>query len=108
MIHRRLGTVEHIATGEAELAGVGRKSEEPVGHSLGQIVKGLAFSASMAADLALVEDQRQGVGQKPDHSQHYQGRGLVDSRVLEVAVGGDGLKDFGIDSPTATAELMDE
>ena len=28
--------------------------------------------------------------------------------MFEVTVGGDGLKDFGIDSPTAATELMDE
>jgi preprotein translocase subunit SecD len=56
----------------------------------------------------MVENQGQGIGKKPDHSQHHQGRGLVDSGVFEVTVGGDGLKNFGIDSPTAAAELMDE
>src|SRR2546430_10352751 len=71
-------------------------------------MEGLALSAGMAADLALVEDQGQGVGQKPDHRQHHQGLSLVDSGMLEVTVGGDGLKDFRIDSPTAAAELMDE
>src|ERR1700682_2057591 len=71
-------------------------------------MEGLALSAGMAAGLALVEDQGQSVGQKPDHRQHHQGRSLVDSGMLEVTVGGDGLKDFRIDSPTAAAELMDE
>src|SRR5438128_2660233 len=32
----------------------------------------------------------------------------MDSGVFEMAVGGDGLKNFCIDSPTAAAELMDE
>src|SRR5437870_12265096 len=32
----------------------------------------------------------------------------MDSGVFEMAVGGDGLKNFCIDSPTAVAELMDE
>ena len=71
-------------------------------------MKGLAFSAGVAADLALVEDQGQGIGQKADHGQHHQGRGLVDRGVFEVAVGGDGLKNFCIDSPTTAAELVDE
>src|SRR5207247_3028409 len=47
-------------------------------------------------------------GQEPNNGQHHQGRGLVDSGVFEVAVGGDGLKNLCIDSPTAAAELMDE
>jgi hypothetical protein len=32
----------------------------------------------------------------------------VDCGVLEVTVGGDGLKDFRIDSPMAATELMNE
>ena len=75
---------------------------------LGELMKGRALSAGMTADLTLVEDQGQGVGQKPDHRQHHQGLSLVDSGMLEVTVGGDGLKDFRIDSPTAAAALMDE
>jgi hypothetical protein len=69
-------------------------------------MKGVAFSAGMAADLAVVEDQGQGIGQKANHGQHHQGRRLVDGGVFEVTVGGDGLKDFRIDSPTAATELM--
>ena len=88
--------------------GVGGRGDEPIGDSLGALVKGLAFSASMAADLAVVEDQGQGIGQEPDHGQHDQRRGLMDSGVFEMAVGGDGLKNFCIDSPTTAAELMDE
>src|SRR6266478_3247292 len=71
-------------------------------------MEGLAFSAGMAADLAMVENRGQGIGQKPNHRQHYQGRSLVDRGVFEVTVGGDGLKDFRIDSPTAATELMNE
>src|SRR5882762_8142617 len=71
-------------------------------------MKGVTFSTGMAADLAVVEDQRQGIGKKPDHGEHHQGRRLVDRRVFEVTVSGDGLKDFGIDSPTAATELMNE
>src|SRR5437879_13825490 len=71
-------------------------------------MNGHAYSAIMAADLALVEDQGQVIIQKPNHGQDHQGRSLVDGGVFEVTVGGDGLKDFGIDSPTAATELMDE
>jgi hypothetical protein len=55
----------------ARSTGVGRNREEPVGEALGQRMKGVAFSAGMAADLAVVEDQGQGIGQKPDHGQHH-------------------------------------
>ena len=62
----------------------------------------------MTADLAVVEDQRQSIGKKTDHGEHHQSGGLVDGGVFEVTVGGEGLKDFGIDSPTAATELMNE
>src|SRR5207253_4825880 len=88
--------------------GIRRKSDKPVGYALGELMRGLAFSAGMAADLAVVEDQSQGIDQKPNHRQHHQGRSLVDRRVFEVTVGGDGLKDFRIDSPTAATALMNE
>ncbi len=102
-------TAEHLATcGGQQSTGVGGRGDEPISDSLGALVKGLAFSASMAADLAVVKDQGQGIGQEPDHGQHDQRRGLMDSGVFEMAVGGDGLKNFCIDSPTAAAELMDE
>jgi hypothetical protein len=59
------------ASTAARSTGVGRNREEPVGEALGQRMKGVAFSAGMAADLAVVEDQGQGIGQKPDHGQHH-------------------------------------
>ena len=71
-------------------------------------MKGVTFSAGMTADLAVVEDQRQSIGKKTDHSEHHQSGGLVDGGVFEVTVGGEGLKDFGMDSPTAATELMKE
>ena len=40
-----------------ESTGVGGKDDEPIGDGLGEGLKGLAFSARMATDLALVEDQ---------------------------------------------------
>ena len=90
---RRGALVGHIATCVGgKSTGVGGRGEEPIGDSLGALVKGLAFPASMAADLAVVEDQGQGIGKKPDHGQHHQRGGLMDSGVFEVTVGGDGLK----------------
>jgi hypothetical protein len=64
-------------------------------------MKGVAFSAGMAAHLAVVEDQGQGVGQKPDQGQHPQGRGLVNGGVFEGTVGGEGLKDLHFKACTA-------
>src|SRR5258708_29868087 len=110
--HRRCSgsrgkTAEDLAScGGEESTGVGSDGGEPIGDCLGALVKGLIFSASMAADLAVVENQGQGIGEKPDHGEHYQGRGLVDRGVFEVAVGGDGLKNFRFDSPTAAPPLL--
>ena len=111
--HRRCSwspekTAEDLATCGEESTGVGSEGGEPIGDSLGGLVKGLAFSASMAADLAVIEDQGQGIGEKPDHGEYHQGRGLVNRGMFEVAVGGNGLKDFRIDSPTAATALMNE
>ena len=51
-------TAGHIATHRrGKSTGIGVKGSEPIGDSLGELVKGLAFSASMAADLAVIEDQ---------------------------------------------------
>jgi hypothetical protein len=71
-------------------------------------VEAVATAAGMAADLALVEHQRQSISQQPNHGQHYQGRALMNGGMFQVAVGGNGLKHFGIDAPPAAAELMDE
>src|SRR5260370_38676392 len=102
-------SAEHVeGHARGRTTGIGRKSHEPIGQALGELMKGLAFSASMAADLALVEDQGQGISQKPNHGQDHQGRSLVDGGVFEVTIGGVGLKDFSFDLPTAADELMNE
>jgi len=62
----------------------------------------------MAADLAVAEDQCQNISQHPDHGRHDQRRALMNSGMFQVAVRGDGLKDFGVDAPPATAQLIDE
>jgi len=59
----------------------------------------------MAADLAVIEDQRQRIGQHPNHGEHHQRSALVDGGMFEMAVDGDALKHFGVDSPAASAEL---
>ena len=62
----------------------------------------------MAAHLAQVEDQRQGVGQYSDHGEHHEGTALMNRGLLQVAVRGDGLEGLRVDDPTAATELMDE
>lgn len=88
--------------------GIGGKSEKPIGEAFGELMKGVTFSARMAANLTMVEDQRQSIGKKADHGEHHQGGGLVDGGVFEVTVDGESVKDFGIDSPTTATELMNE
>src|SRR5450759_608373 len=102
----RMGGQEGLTPEES--TGIGGEIDEPVCHAPGELAKGIGLSGGMAADLAMVEDQRQGISQKPDHGQHDQRRGLVHGRMFEMTVGGDGLKNLGIDSPPAAAELMDE
>ncbi len=56
---KRLGDQQdtsRLATGGIS-TGIGRMGDEPIGDSLGELVKGPTFSAGVAADLALVEDQ---------------------------------------------------
>ena len=73
-----------------ESTGIGRNDVEVVGHAPGKLAKGIALSAGVAADLAVVEDKREGIGEKPDHRQYHQRRGLMHGRMFEMAVGGDG------------------
>ena len=68
----------------------------------------LATTAGVATDLPMVEDQRKSVGQQPNHRQDHERRALVDRRMFEVAVRRQGLKHFGVDTPTAAAQLIDE
>src|SRR5260370_23629744 len=66
----------------ARSAGVGRNSEEPVGEALGQRMKGVAFSAGMAADLAGGEKQGEGVSPKTGQGPPPPGRGFGGPRVV--------------------------
>ena len=87
---------------------IGGRGSEPIVDSPGALVKRLAFSARMAAQLAVIEDQRQRIGKKSDDGEHEQCRGLMNGGMFEVAVVGDGLKYFRVDSPAAATELMNE
>ena len=88
--------------------GVQRIGDEKVADALGDFVEGFTSSAGMAADLVLIEDQRQFIGQHPNHREDHQRSALVGGGMLEIAVDGDGLKHFGVDSPAGSAELMNE
>jgi hypothetical protein len=93
-----------IGEHRGESTGVGGKSHEPVGHALGKFVGALVTAVGMAADLPMIEDQRQRVSQQPNHRQHHQSCTLVDRGMLEVAGGGQGLKDRGIDPPSTALD----
>ena len=97
MRRHALKNYRRIGGRAAESTGIRCKSDEPVGHALGEFMEALATTAGMAADLPMIEDQGQGVSQQPNHGQHHQSRTLVDRGVLEMAVGGDGLKNFCIE-----------
>ena len=68
LLRRPEKTAGHIATcGGGQSTGVGRRRDEPIGDSLGELMEGFAFSTDVAAELAVIEDQGQGVSEKPDH-----------------------------------------
>ena len=95
----------HIGTSERpQSTGVRRQGDETVSDAPGALVESFAFPTGMAADLTLIEDQRQSVGQQPDYGEHHQRGSLVDGGMFEMTVGGDGLKHFRVDSLAATAE----
>jgi hypothetical protein len=62
----------------------------------------LAMAARMATDLLMMEDQRQGVSQHPNHRQHHERRTFGGPQG-GMAVDGQGLKYLGIqpDRPRA-------
>ena len=59
----------------------------------------------MAERLAVIEDHRQGISQDSNHGEDDQrlAAALMDRGLLEMAVGGDGLKRFRVDGPAAPA-----
>jgi hypothetical protein len=61
---------------------VGGKSDEAGGHALGKLVEPLAPSPGPAADLPMIEERRQHVGQQSDHREHNDGAALVDAGCL--------------------------
>src|SRR5437879_12669699 len=63
--------VEGHARGRS--TGIGRKSHEPIGQALGELMKGLAFWASMAADFAQVEDRGQGIRKTTNNGECHTG-----------------------------------
>ena len=106
---RQRGPNRHLTAAHGNRStGVERKSDEPVGQTPGELVETVAGAAGMAADLPVVEQRRERIGQHPDHRRHGQSGALVDSGMLEMAIGGDGLKHLGIDAPSTAAELLDK
>jgi hypothetical protein len=77
---------------------------------LGQIAKTEGATSEVTANSAMKENQGPGERQNPNHGEHDQrlAAALMHGWFLEVAVGGDGLKQFGVDDSTTPARLMDE
>ena len=62
----------------------------------------------MTQYLTMIKDQAQGVGQNANHGQHDQRTALMDGGVLEMGLGSEGLKHFGIHPPAASSEFVEE
>lgn len=64
----------------------------------------------MVCDLTVVEDLGKGKGQDLNHGEDEQGLviTLLQRRLFERTVGGDGLKDVGMDLPATAAQLSEE
>src|SRR5882724_7838633 len=90
------------------LAGIQSRDEEPVGKSFGQIPEGAGVASGVTENLTMKEHHGERVSQQTNHGQQHQGVTLVDGGVLEVAIGGEGLKQFRIDTPAAATEVMNE
>ena len=84
-------------------AGIRPRSEKLIGQPPGEIAESEGTPSVVAANLAMEEQQSQREGQYTNHGEHDKrvAASLMHRRFLEMAVGGDGLKHFGIDDPTA-------
>ena len=70
-------TAGNIATRrDGRSTGVQRTGDKPVADALGDFAEGFTSSAGMAADLAVIEDQRQRIGQHPNHGEDHQRSGF--------------------------------
>src|SRR5665647_1027603 len=56
----------------------------------------------------MIKDHHQGIGQNPNHRQHYQCDVLMDGGLLELALGREGLECGGVNGPAASAQLLNE
>jgi hypothetical protein len=81
-----------------------------VGDASSQVAEAEPWFAKVTADLTVVEDLGEGKGQDPNHGEDEQGLviALMQRGLLERTVGGDGLKDVGIDLPATAAQLNEE
>ena len=98
-------------TGEGRSStGVVRFDQEVVGKLLCQVTEAERVSWMVAKNLPVVEDHRERIGHKANHDQHDQRAivTLMNRRMFQVAIDGDGLKDFGINYPTTLAQLINK
>ena len=62
----------------------------------------------MAANLAMIKDGGQGIGQNPNHREDDECDVLMHGRLFEMAIGSEGLECSGVDGPAASAHLVNE
>ena len=63
---------------------------------------------AVAANLAMIKDRGQSVGQNSNHRQHDECDALVHGRLFEMGVSSKGLECGGVDGPAASAQLVNE
>lgn len=90
--------------------GIERLHQELVGEPFCQITKAERVSSMVAANLSMKEDHRERVGQNANHRQHDQCSivVLMDGRMFQMAIGGDRLKDLGINQPPTLTEQINK
>ena len=100
--------VKHGASDCAALAGIGASRAQRLRQRSSCLAKtGRRFPA-VAANLAMIKDGGQGIGQNSNHREHDECDVLMHGRLFEMTVGSDGLECGDVDSPAASAQLVNE
>src|ERR1019366_8061456 len=97
-----------MCVGRGFLAGIEGRDEEPVRKSFCQIPEGAGVTSCVTQNLTMKKHHGERISQQTNHRQQYQRITLVDGGVLEVAIAGEGLKQFRVDAPATAAHLMNK
>jgi hypothetical protein len=84
--------VEHGASHCAALTGIRASREQRLRQRSSCLAKTGRRFAAVAANLAMIKDGGQGIGQNSNHRQHDECDVLMHGRLFEMAVGSDGMR----------------